>query len=72
MTLWQFIQAHSGAFIGALVIIYGAISRALPSEASEFSWGQFVINFIQGVGQQLPNNAPKLNSAQKAMLVGPK
>lgn len=71
MTLWQFIQAHSGAFIGGLIIVYGAISRALPAEAAEFGWGQFIIDVIKGVGQELPNHAPKLTTAQKSMLSRP-
>jgi hypothetical protein len=63
----EFIKAHAGTIIAGLLIVYGAIYRALPASSSDFKWGQFIIDFIKGLGQQLPDHAPKLTAAQKAM-----
>jgi len=63
-----FIQAHWGTILATLVIIFGAMQRALPATAAEFNTGQFIIDWIKGIGQQLPSTAPKLTSAQKAMV----
>lgn len=64
-----FIQAHWGTILATAVIVFGAMQRALPAKASDFSGGQFIIDWIRGIGQQLPSSAPKLTSEQKKTLV---
>jgi hypothetical protein len=61
-----FLQAHWGTILAGAVIVYGAIQRALPAKSADFSWGQFIIDVIKGIGQQLPSAAPKLTVQQQA------
>lgn len=52
----------------SLLLIGGAIYRALPQKAADMNWAQFILDVVRGVLGALPSNAPKLTNAQKAAL----
>lgn len=59
--------ANNKAFvITALLLIGGALYRALPAKASDFSFPQFILDWIRGILGALPSNAPKLPAADAA------
>lgn len=54
--------------IPTLLLIGGAIYRALPQKAADMNWPQFVLDVVRGVLGALPSNAPKLTPEQKVAL----
>lgn len=61
--------ANNKAFvITALLLIGGALYRALPAKATDFNGPQFILDWIRGILGALPQQAPKLTGdSLKAM-----
>lgn len=70
MTFWQWVLANKGAILAFLVptgvIIGGALYRALPAKAADWNTKQIILDFVRGVLQALPQQAPKLVGEQRA------
>lgn len=68
MTFAQWLASNKAFLITAALLIGGALYRALPAEASSFSFPQFILDWVRGILGALPSTAPKLTEAQKTAL----
>lgn len=67
-TILTWLAANKAFVITALLLIGGALYRALPAKATDFNGAQFILDWVRGILGALPQQAPKLSGEDlKAM-----